>query len=197
MATGIKDEQDVAGQIRLVEQMVAEGVNALVIAPADSQALVAACKKAQDAGIVVVNIDNKLDAAVLASARSPSPSSAPTTGRAREGRPVCGPPPEAGSKVAILEGVPGAFNAVERRIGFERAAEAAGLRRGRVPACPLGDGQGQPDRLGPAERDPDLKALLCATTAWRSGRWRRSGRRDARDRSRSPASTTSPPSESW
>ncbi|HEY6552212.1 MAG TPA: sugar ABC transporter substrate-binding protein, partial [Vicinamibacteria bacterium] len=27
LATGIKDEQDVAGQIRLVEQMIAEGVD--------------------------------------------------------------------------------------------------------------------------------------------------------------------------
>ena len=46
--------------------MIAQGVNAIVIAPADSKALVSACKRAKDAGIVVVNIDNKLDDAVLA-----------------------------------------------------------------------------------------------------------------------------------
>src|SRR5882672_12807203 len=66
LATGIKDEQDVAGQVRLVEQMIADRVSALVIAPADSKALVSACRKAQEAGIVVVNIDNRLDASVLA-----------------------------------------------------------------------------------------------------------------------------------
>ena len=66
LATGIKDEQDVGGQIRLIEQMVAEGADALVIAPADSKALISACQKAQRAGVVVVNIDNRLDAGILA-----------------------------------------------------------------------------------------------------------------------------------
>src|SRR5262245_24744849 len=63
---GIKDELDVSRQVELVGQMIAKRVNAIVIAPADSKALIAVCKKAQDAGIVVVNIDNKLDATVLA-----------------------------------------------------------------------------------------------------------------------------------
>ena len=46
--------------------MVAQRVDAIVIAPADSKALVSACKRAQEAGIAVVNIDNKLDDQVLA-----------------------------------------------------------------------------------------------------------------------------------
>jgi ribose transport system substrate-binding protein len=45
--------------------MVARQVNAIVIAPADSKALVPALKRAKDAGILVVNIDNKLDAEAL------------------------------------------------------------------------------------------------------------------------------------
>ena len=66
IAQGIKDETDVNRQIQLVEQMVAQRVDAIVIAPADSKALAGALKRAQDAGVVVVNIDNKLDAEVLA-----------------------------------------------------------------------------------------------------------------------------------
>src|SRR5690348_1902810 len=66
VATGIKDEQDVARQIEIVEQMLARRVDALVLAPADSKALVAAAERAQRAGIAVVNIDNRLDAGVLA-----------------------------------------------------------------------------------------------------------------------------------
>src|SRR6188508_1803797 len=66
VATGIKDEQDVARQIEIVEQMIARRVNALVLAPADSKALVAVAQRAQQAGIAVVNIDNRLDAVVLA-----------------------------------------------------------------------------------------------------------------------------------
>src|SRR5690349_4368892 len=64
LANGIKDELDVSRQIDLVEQMISQRVDAIVIAPADSKALVAVCKKAQGAGIVVVNIDNKFDDAV-------------------------------------------------------------------------------------------------------------------------------------
>jgi len=59
IVAGIKDELDVARQINLVEQMAAQGVDAIVIAPADSKALLPVCKKAVDAGIIVVNIDNK------------------------------------------------------------------------------------------------------------------------------------------
>jgi len=62
---GIKDEMDVAQQIAYVESMMARKVDAIVIAPADSKALVPVCKRALDAGIIVVNIDNKFDAEVL------------------------------------------------------------------------------------------------------------------------------------
>ena len=65
IVNGIKDERDLARQVGLVEEMVAKQVDAIVIAPADSKALVSACKRAMAAGIVVVNIDNKLDDAVL------------------------------------------------------------------------------------------------------------------------------------
>src|SRR3954466_6634566 len=65
LSTGIKNETDVADQISLVEGMVAQHVNAIVIAPADSKALVPACQKATAAGIVVINIDNKLDSDAL------------------------------------------------------------------------------------------------------------------------------------
>ena len=73
VATGIKDEQDVARQIAIVEQMIARRVEAIVLAPADSKALVAVARKAVDAGIVVVNIDNRLDADAMAERKRPMP----------------------------------------------------------------------------------------------------------------------------
>src|SRR5687768_10898880 len=54
VAIGIKDEQDVSRQIGLVEQMIARRVQAIVLAPADSKALVGVTRRAVDAGIVVV-----------------------------------------------------------------------------------------------------------------------------------------------
>ena len=65
IAEGIKDELDLTRQIDLIEQMVARGVDAIVIAPADSRALVAAGARAIEAGVTVVNIDNRLDEATL------------------------------------------------------------------------------------------------------------------------------------
>ena len=65
VANGIKDETDTAAQIKMVEQMMAQKINALVIAPADSKALVPVVKAAIERGILVVNIDNQFDTAAL------------------------------------------------------------------------------------------------------------------------------------
>src|SRR5579863_215020 len=65
ITNGIKNETDTAAQIQIVEQMIVSKVDAIVLAPADSKALVPVVKKAVDAGIIVVNIDNQLDPGVL------------------------------------------------------------------------------------------------------------------------------------
>jgi ribose transport system substrate-binding protein len=49
-------------QITIIEELIAQGVDAILIAPADSVQLIPVLKKAQDAGIVIINIDNQLDA---------------------------------------------------------------------------------------------------------------------------------------
>ena len=63
--TGIKNETDLTEQVNLIEQAVAQGATAIVIAPADSKALVPALKRAQQRGAVIVNIDNRLDEEVV------------------------------------------------------------------------------------------------------------------------------------
>jgi ribose transport system substrate-binding protein len=54
-------ETSVEQQIIIIESLIEEKVDAIVIAPGDSQALIPVLKKAQDAGIFIVNIDNQLD----------------------------------------------------------------------------------------------------------------------------------------
>ena len=66
LVNGIRNETDLSQQVALVEQMISLRVDALVVAPADSKALVPVLKKAHEAGIAVVNIDNRLDSEVLA-----------------------------------------------------------------------------------------------------------------------------------
>jgi ABC-type sugar transport system substrate-binding protein len=61
-------ETSIEQQIQLVEDLIVARVNAIVIAPGDSQRLVPALKKAADAGIKIINIDNRLDEKAVAQA---------------------------------------------------------------------------------------------------------------------------------
>jgi ribose transport system substrate-binding protein len=128
ICNGIKDEQDVNKQIQIVNQMIARGVDAIVIAPADSKALIAVCRKAKDKGIVVVNIDNQFDAETLQLEGVAIPFVGPDN---RKGARLAGDhlakSLTKGDKVAIVEGRPGAFNGIQRKLGFEDAMKAAGM----------------------------------------------------------------------
>lgn len=170
IAQGIKDELDVNRQIQLVEQMIAQRVDAIVIAPADSKALVTVCKKALDAGIVVVNIDNRLDAEVLAEKGVKLPFVGPDN---RKGAKAVGDyvalKLAAGDPVAIVEGAPNAYNAVQRRLGFEDAARAAGLKV--VTSQSANWEMAQANQLVSAmiTEHPELKAVLCANDSMALG----------------------------
>lgn len=128
IVNGIRNESDLGQQVALVEQMMATGVDALVIAPADSRALVPVLKRAMDRGIVVVNIDNRLDEATLEEAGIDIPFVGPDN---REGARMVGTVAadrlQSGDEVAILEGIPTAFNAQQRLQGFQDAMDAAGI----------------------------------------------------------------------
>jgi ribose transport system substrate-binding protein len=128
IVVGIKDEQDVAKQVEFVELMIAQGVNAIVIAPADSKALVPVCKKAMDSGIIVVNIDNKFDRDVLQEKNVKIPFVGPDN---RKGAKLAGDylanKLKQGDKVVIIEGAPNAFNGIQRKLGFEDAMKAVGI----------------------------------------------------------------------
>ncbi len=170
IANGIKDELDVARQIDLVEQMIAQRVDALVIAPADSKALVAVCKKAQDAGVVVVNIDNKFDSAVLADKQVHIPFVGPDN---RKGARLVGDylvkRLKPGDPVAIIEGAPNAFNGVQRKLGFEDAMKAGGMK-----VVSSQSGYWETDKANQVvgalvTEHPELKAVLCANDSMALG----------------------------
>jgi ribose transport system substrate-binding protein len=170
LATGIKDEQDVAGQIKLVEQMVAQKVDALVLAPADSQALVAACKKAADAGVVVVNIDNPLDPIVLAQRRLKVPFVGPNNrDGARDVGLTLADRLKPGDKVAILEGVPGAANSYERTRGFEQAMNSRGMIIATSQPAYWETAKANQVAAAVLTEVPDLKAILCANDSMALG----------------------------
>lgn len=170
LANGIKDEQDAAKQIDLIDQMVAQGVNALVLAPADSKALVSAAKRALDAGVVVVNIDNKLDAGVLAEKGLKIPFIGPDN---RKGARLAGEylakKLPAGAPVVIIEGLPTAFNAVQRRLGFEDAMKAAGMKVAASQAANWEMSKANQVVSALVTEHADVKAVLCANDSMALG----------------------------
>ncbi len=167
---GMKNETDVAEQIRNVELTIAQGVDAIVIAPADSKALVPICKKAVDAGIVVVNIDNKFDDEVLKDKNVKIPFVGPDN---RKGAKLAGvylaTRLQSGDKVAIIEGAPNAFNGIQRKMGFDDAMIGSGMDIVSSQTGYWETDKAQPVASALINEHPDLKAILCANDSMALG----------------------------
>jgi ribose transport system substrate-binding protein len=170
ISNGIKDETDTAGQTRIVEQMILAKVNALVIAPADSKAMVPVIKKAMDAGITVINIDNQLDPAVVKSKNISVPFVGPDN---RKGARLVGDylakQLKAGDEVGIIEGVSTTTNAQQRTAGFKDAMEAAQIK---VVSLQSGDWEidkGNKVAASILSEYPQTKALLAGNDSMAVG----------------------------
>ena len=170
ISNGIKDESDTSSQIRIVEQMIVSKVDALVIAPADSKALVPVLKKAMDAGIVVVNIDNQLDAGVLKSKNLEVPFVGPDN---RKGAALVGEylakQLQPGAQVGIIEGVPTTSNAQQRTAGFKDAMAAAKMNVVSVQSGNWEIDKGNAVASAMLNEYPDLKALLAGNDSMALG----------------------------
>ncbi|MBB6048462.1 sugar ABC transporter substrate-binding protein [Armatimonas rosea] len=170
ISNGIKDEQDIAKQQQLIEQMIGQKVAAIVVAPADSKALVPVCQKAAAAGIVVVNIDNRFDADVMKEKQLTAPFVGPDN---RKGAKLAGDflatKLKPGDKVAIIEGAPTAFNAQQRKAGFEDAMKQAGLVVADSQSANWETDQANKIAAAMLTAHPDIKALLCANDSMALG----------------------------
>jgi ribose transport system substrate-binding protein len=170
VASGIKDEQDVTRQIAIVEQMIARRVEAIVLAPADSKALVTVARKAVDAGIVVVNIDNRLDTDAMAERKLSVPFVGPDNRKgARAVGAFVASKLHAGDPVAIIEGAPNAFNGIQRALGFKEAVTAAGLVIVRSQTAGWETDRANQVVTALIGERPDVKAVLCANDSMALG----------------------------
>src|SRR5436190_3752590 len=120
-------ESDKERQFALVQDVTAKGAQAILITPADSKGIIPALKQAQDKGILVINLDNRVDKPTAGAAgltlggyvgadnqaggRLAGETMVKALGTARHER--------RGGKVAVLEGIRGADNAEARKRGFE------------------------------------------------------------------------------
>lgn len=170
IANGIKNETDTAAQIKMVEQAVAQKASAIVLAPADSKALVPAVKAAIDKGVIVVNIDNQLDADALKEKGINVPFVGPDN---RAGAKLVGDylakSLKAGDKVGIVEGVSTTFNAQQRTLGYQDAMKAAGINVVSVQSGQWEIEKGNTIAAGMLREHPDLTALLAGNDSMALG----------------------------
>ncbi len=116
-------ETSIEQQIQIVEELIRTKIDAIVIAPGDSLRLVPVLKAAQDAGIWVINIDNRLDGEAMKKhglTRVPfigvdNEKAAYTSAR------YISQQVQKPTEAAILEGIRSADNARQRTSGAERA----------------------------------------------------------------------------
>lgn len=170
LVNGIKDESDLGRQVALVDEMVAAGIDAIVIAPADSKALVPALRKAKKAGVVVVNIDNRLDREVMQQENVAIPFVGPDNkaGAKKVGDFLAGKLSK-GDNVAVLEGKTTAFNGVQRRLGFEDAMNEAGIEIVSSQSADWETSKANTIAASILSEHPEIKAILAANDSMALG----------------------------
>ncbi len=116
-------ETSIEQQIAIVEELIKAQVDAIVIAPGSSTELIPVLKKAQDAGVVIINIDNRLDQTLseeFGLVGVPFISVDNVRGAYLSAKCIADRISEP-TDVAILEGIREAKNAQDRKTGAERA----------------------------------------------------------------------------
>jgi ribose transport system substrate-binding protein len=152
-------------QIRLINSQIKSGVNAIVISPVDTRMAVPALKAAHDAGIKIVNIDERLHPEALT---AHGLYSVPYIGvnseqAAYQAARFIANQIQHPAEVAIVEGVRGTSTAMERYRGAERAFQA----NQRLRIVPAGAANWKADEAyALAQRlfkmHPKIAAVYCA-----------------------------------
>jgi ribose transport system substrate-binding protein len=170
VVNGIKDERDLARQAAIVDEMIAAKVQAIVVAPADSKALVPVLRRAKLAGLIVVNIDNKLDEEILKAESLAVPFVGPNNllGAKSVGQHLA-KSLKPGDQVAVLEGIRTSFNATQRRLGFEQAMKDAGMQIVDSQSANWETNQANTIAASMLNAHPDLKAILAANDSMALG----------------------------
>lgn len=170
LLNGTRNENDLAQQVAIIDQMIAMRVDAIVIAPADSKAIIPALARAMKRGIKVINIDNRLDPAVLAQYDARVPFVGPDNRKgARKVGDYAAAKLNAGDEVAIIEGIATAENSKARRTGLQEAATAARLNIVSQQSASWDQARAAEITGALLVRYPNLKAIFAANDSMAMG----------------------------
>ncbi len=169
----INKETDFEEQAKMIESMTAQRVDAIIIAPADSVAVISPLLEAQKRNIPIINIDNRIDPAAATSAGlkvltfiGPDNAAGAEKSTAYLIEKIGGK-----GKIAMLEGIRGADNAEQRKKGFLRAVEKT---NGAVQVVAMETAEwmtdlGERKMAGILTRHPDLAGVFCANDSMAVG----------------------------
>lgn len=167
---GTRSQTEIQEQIQLIVDLVEMQVDAMVVIPIDSKALVAPIVKAVRAGIEVVNIDIMLDEEMLAENNIELAFVGPDNeAAAKMVGDILGKELGAGGRVVIIEGIPAAMNAQQRKRGFLRTIEEYKLE---LLATAIGNwetGQAAEAFTALLEQLPQIEGVMCANDAMALG----------------------------
>ncbi|MCK9790616.1 sugar ABC transporter substrate-binding protein [Providencia rettgeri] len=162
ISNGIKNETDTANQIQIVEQMIVSKVDAIIIAPSDSKAILPVVKKAIDAGIIVINIDNKFDEGVLKDKNLNIPFVGPDNQKgAKDIGDYLVKHLKQGDQVGIIEGIPTSRNSQQRTQGFQQAMAEGGMKVVSIQSGQWEINNANVVAAAMLSEYPDIKALLA------------------------------------
>ncbi len=132
--------------------------------------MVPALRRAQKAGVIIINIDNKFDAEILKQGGIEIPFVGPDN---KAGAKVVGDfvakKLKAGDQVAILEGIRTSFNGTERRLGFEASMKEAGMNIVDSQSAQWEMNQANTIAASMLSEHPELKAILAANDSMALG----------------------------
>jgi ribose transport system substrate-binding protein len=167
---GIESETDADRQADLVRSMLGRKARAIIIAPASSVGIVTPLLRVQQAGVPIVNIDNRINKEEAARqglkvATFIGPDN--FEGAKKVGAYACDIVKSklgAGKtgKVLILRGIDGVENAEARRAGFEAAVKEAGLVVAGSQSANWQTEDAQKVTAAMLAAAPEVHAILCA-----------------------------------
>jgi ribose transport system substrate-binding protein len=132
--------------------------------------LVPVLRRAKQAGVVVVKIDNKLDDEILKAENLSVPFVGPNNllGAKTVGDHLA-KSLKPGDKVAVIEGIRTSFNATQRRLGFEQSMKDAGIQIVDSQSANWETNQANTIAASMLNAHADLKAILAANDSMALG----------------------------
>ena len=124
----VPTEQDTEQQLNQLQTALAQGYDAIMVSPITPTNLIPALVAANQAGIPIINVDERVDPAAAEAAGAKLTSVIASDNRdagARAAQYMIDNIPN-GGKVAIIEGKAGNQSGLDRKEGFQEAIEAAG-----------------------------------------------------------------------